>query len=180
MKLQERYNYKAAEFSVLEQPIRVVMGMYGNAEKWFADIKDRVLIDMGMPFLSNYIHRLEHVQPERVDDFAHVAHTYHLRLPYPSTPELGEEFGNDLDRVFEVCVDIVEEIDSALSEFIRVTDGRLHALSLLAEELQMRNIEEREKLLAAWAMWDNGQMSRASFDSWCRNYLNGGTYDEQN
>ena len=124
---------------------------------------------MGMVFLSNAVHHLEHVQPERIDLFAEIPHDYHLRLPYPGTPELDEEFDDDLDRVCEVCVQIVDEINEALGAFIRVTaDGEFNALSLKAEELQILNTDDRKKLLEAWAMWDNGGMSRASFDSWCR------------
>lgn len=169
MRAREYANWENPKFAPLMGPVRRVMEAYGNAEKWFADIKDRVLCDMGMVFLSDAIHRLEHKQPERVDAFADIPHDYHLRLPYPGTPELDEDFNDDLDRVFEVCVAIVDAVDGALGDFIRVTaDGEFNALSLKAEELQLQNTGDRQKLLSAWSMWDNGGMSRASFDSWCR------------
>lgn len=170
MRAREYANWENPKFAPLMGPVRRVMDAYGNAEKWFADIKDRVLCDMGMVFLSDAIHRLEHKQPERVDAFADIPHDYHLRLPYPGTPELDEDFNDDLDRVFEVCVTIVDAVDGALGEFIRVTaDEEFNALSLKAEELQLQNTGDRQKLLSAWSMWDNGGMSRASFDNWCRN-----------
>ena len=170
MRAREYANWENPKFAPLMGPVRRVMEAYGNAEKWFADIKDRVLCDMGMVFLSDAIHQLEHKQPERVDAFAEIPHDYHLRLPYPGTPELDEDFNDDLDRVFEVCVTIVDAVDGALGDFIRVTaDGEFNALSLKAEELQLQNTGDRQKLLSAWAMWDNGAMSRASFDNWCRN-----------
>ena len=102
--------------------------------------------------------------------FADIPHDYHLRLPYPGTPELDEDFNDDLDRVFEVCVAIVDGVNEALGGFIRATaDGEFNALSLKAEELQLQNTGDRQKLLSAWSMWDTGSMSRASFDNWCRN-----------
>lgn len=169
MTAREYAGWNNPKFTAIKEPMRGVMKAYGNAEKWFADIKDRLLTDMGMVFLSNAVHHLEHVQPERIDQFAEIPHDYHLRLPYPGTPELDEEFNDDLDRVFEVCVQIVDEINEALGAFIRVTaDGEFNALSLKAEELQILNTDDRRNLLEAWAMWDNGGMSRASFDSWCR------------
>lgn len=168
MRAQDKFNWDNPLFAPMYDPVRKVMMAYGNAEKWFADIKDRVLIEMGMPFLSDHIHKLEHVQPERVDLFSEIPHDYHLLLPYPSTPELGENFDNDLDKVFEICVEITDEIDSALNNFIQISkDGPFNALSLKAEELQILNTDDRRQLLAAWAMWDNGGMSRSSFDSWC-------------
>ena len=95
-------------------------------------------------------------------------------LPYASiTRRIGsriEDFDNDLDRVFEVCVAIVDGVNEALGGFIRATaDGEFNALSLKAEELQIANTDDRRKLLDAWTMLDNGGMSRATFDNWCRN-----------
>ena len=70
---------------------------------------------------------------------------------------------------------IVDSVDEALGDFIRKTaDGEFNALSLKAEELQVVNTDDRRKLLEAWAMWDNGEMSRATFDSWCREHFEGG------
>lgn len=168
MRAQEYFQYDNPEFQALREPMRKVMSAYGNAEKWFADIKARVKTEFGMPFLSDHIHSLEHKQPERIDRFDSIMETYHLLLEYPATPELDESFDNDLDRVFEVCVGIIDEVDEALNGFIQKTkDGRFNAVSLKAEELQVQNADDRNLLLEAWAMWDNGGMSRTSFDSWC-------------
>ena len=169
MRKQDYFTYRNTEFAGVRDPMRRVMSAYGNAEKWFAAIKDIVLIDFGMPFLSDAIHALEHVQPERVDEFAGAIHSFGLLLEYPATPELTEDFNNDLDRVFEVCVGIVDEIDEALGEFIKTQEGgRVNTLGLIAENLQVANTFDRRNLLYAWAMWDNGDMSRATFDGWCK------------
>ena len=169
MRKQDYYNYKNEEFARVRGPMRRVMAAFGNGEKWFAAIKDLVLIDFSMPFLSDAIHALEHVQPERVDAFAAAIHSYGLLLEYPPTPELAEDFDNDLDRVFEVCVGIVDEIDEALGAFITdMSGGKFNSLALMAEELQVENGKDRTALLEAWGMWDNGGMSRSSFDSWCK------------
>lgn len=172
MRARWYYSWRNERFSKLYEPVRRVMGAYGNAEKWFADVKDRVLTELGMPFLSDHIHALEHLQPERIDEFSKVVHVYGLRLPYPETKELAENLNDDLDRVFEVCVRIIDEIDEAINEFIRESaDGEFNALSLKAEELQLINTYDRRALIEAWKMWDNGEMSRASFDSWCKKHF---------
>ena len=72
MRAQEYASWDNPRFAPMREPMRRVMEAYGNAEKWFADIKDRVLCDMGMPFLSDAIHKLEHKQPERIDEFAEI------------------------------------------------------------------------------------------------------------
>ena len=70
---------------------------------------------------------------------------------------------------------IVDGVNEALGGFIRATaDGEFNALSLKAEELQIANTDDRRKLLDAWTMWDQGGMSRATFDSWCRKLFEGG------
>ena len=176
MRKQDYYNYINDEFAPVREPMRRVMGAFGNAEKWFAAIKDVVLIDFSMPFLSDAIHALEHVQPERVDTFAGAIHSYGLLLEYPATPELVEDFHNNLDRVFEVCVGVVDEVDEALNGFIRdMSGGKFNSLALIAEDLQVENAYDRTALLEAWGMWDNGSASRSSFDSWCKKNFKRGT-----
>jgi len=173
MNSKQYYKWENEKFSKLYEPVRAVMGAYGNAEKWFADIKDRVLTEFGMPFLSNYIHSLEHKQPIRIDAFAEVVHIYGLRLPYPETRELGESLDYDIGRVFDVSIQIIDEIDEALNEFIRASAGNeFNAISLKAEELQLLNASDRQPIIEAWKMWDNGDMNRATFDNWCRNHFN--------
>lgn len=175
MRAEEYATWAKPEFSGLRDRMRDVMRAYGMAEKWFAAIKDKVLVEMGMPFLSDAIHRLEHMIPEEVDGFGDALHELGLLLEYPATPELAEPLNNDLDKVFECCVQILDETSEALGRFEQEAAGGLtNALSLQAEELQVRISGMRTHLLDAWRMWDNGGMSRASFDSWCRRLFKGG------
>lgn len=172
MNAKQYYEWGNGRFSMLYESVRNVMEAYGNAEKWFADIKDRVLTEFGMPFLSNYLHSLEHKQPICIDSFSKIVHIYGLRLPYPGTKELDESLDDELDRVFEVSIRIIDEIDEALNGFIQTSSGgEFNALSLKAEELQLLNAYDRQPLIEAWKMWDNGEMNRASFDNWCRSHF---------
>ena len=46
MRAQEYASWDNPRFAPMREPMRRVMEAYGNAEKWFADIKDRVLCDL--------------------------------------------------------------------------------------------------------------------------------------
>ena len=165
MKMREIYNYKNPKYAKLKEPMRNLIGAWGDAEKWFATLKEWPLIEAGMPSLSDAIHKLEHVQPERIDAFAHAYRPWHLELIYPATDELVEEIG-DLDHFFEICVGIVDHVDEALMNMIKVTSGgEFNSLALSCENLQIENQQDKEKLLQAWEMWDNG-VSPSSYDKW--------------
>lgn len=179
MKKTEFYSYKNPRFTPLREPMRGVMSAYGEAERYFATIKEVTWYKFGCKALTNYIHALEHIQPERVDDFKNIMAEYGLCVEYPATEELDMEQFYDLDKIFEVCVDIVNNIDEKLRAFIGNADEKhseFSALARKAENLQMQNSEIRAFLLEAWAMWDNGG-SETSFDNWVKEhapYTNGG------
>lgn len=167
MKKREYFNYANEKFSPIRDPMRRLMTAYGEAERHFAHIKEIVWAEMGFVALSQYIHSLEHIQPEYVDELKAFLAEYGLLLEYPTVTELAEPM-DDLDKVFEVCVGIVDETDDALRAFIKVVDEQTPELSVIArnlETLQMKNSKDRTFILEAWSMWDNNP-SCTSFDNW--------------
>lgn len=165
MKKRDFYSYETKPFSLLRDPMREAMRAFLNAERYFAAIKEAVWGRFGMKYLSDAIHSLEHLQPERIDRFGDTLHQLGLEIEYPATPELDEPLP-DLDEVFRVCVEIVDEIENTLGGFIKKADElNLYALGREAETLQMDNSADRTKLLEAWNMWDN-KVSASSFDKY--------------
>ena len=173
MKKREFYNYENQKFSPLRDPMRRVMSALLDAERYFAAVKEVVWGRFGMVFLSDAIHALEHKQPERIDRFGAILHQLGLEIEYPATQELDEPLG-DLDEVFRVCVELVDEVEHGLSDFIRAADNlQLWAAGRGAEELQMENSADRTHLLEAWSMWDN-RVSASSFDKYVKELMGGG------
>ncbi len=167
MRKRDYYNYNTPRFQPLREPMRKVMTAYGEAERHFALIKEITWAEFGLKSLTNYIHSLEHIQPDAVDKFKAIMAEIGLMVDYPTVEELVEDFP-DLDKVFEVCVGIIDETDEALREFITLIDTQHREFSALArqmENLQMQNSAERSFLLEAWSMWDNNP-SYTSFDNW--------------
>ncbi len=167
MKKRDYYNYNTPRFQPLREPLRRVMTAYGEAERHFALIKEITWAEFGLKSLTNYIHSLEHIQPDAVDKFKAIMAEIGLMVEYPAVEELVEDFP-DLDKVFEVCVGIIDETDEALREFITLIDTQHREFSALArkmENLQMQNSSERSFLLEAWSMADNSS-SYSSFDNW--------------
>lgn len=172
MKKRDIYNYKNARFAALREPMRKVMSAYGSAEKFFAAIKEVTWARFGMKALTNYIHALEHIQPDEVDSFKDIMAEIGLEVEYPATDELDMEQFSDLDDVFKVCVDIIDSTDEALRDFVRFIDTNrpeFSALARKAENLLTNNSAERKFLLEAWAMYDNGA-SETSFDDWVMHF----------
>jgi hypothetical protein len=104
MKKREYFNYANEKFSPIRDPMRRLMTAYGEAERHFAHIKEIVWAEMGFVALSQYIHSLEHIQPEYVDELKAFLAEYGLLLEYPTVTELAEPM-EDLDKVFEVPED---------------------------------------------------------------------------
>ncbi|MBQ0125891.1 MAG: hypothetical protein KBS59_06170 [Clostridiales bacterium] len=172
MKKRDFYNYKNPKFAPLREPMRNVMSAYGQAEKYFAAIKEVTWARFGMKSLTNYIHALEHIQPDEVDKFKSIMSEIGLEVEYPATPELDTEQFADLDEVFKVCADIIDANDEALHGFVEFIDTNHKEFSSLArkvENLQMQNSAERTFILEAWSMWDNGT-SESSFDNWVEHH----------
>ena len=167
MKKREFFNYDNSAFSPLREPMRRVMTAYGEAERHFAFIKEITWVEFGMKALTAYIHGLEHLQPDYVDRLKEIFAEKGLMIEYPTISEMVEPF-ESLDKVFEVCVGIIDETDESLRSLIRVIDTKCPECSALArkiEDLQMKNSAERTFLLEAWSMWDNTP-SYTSFDNW--------------
>ena len=167
MKRRDYYNYANPKFSFMRDLMRNVMTAYGEAERFFATIKEKTWANFGLKALTNYIHALEHLQGDYVDTFKAILAEIGLEVEYPAVGELAEEMP-DLDKVFEVCVGIVDDVDEALRNFIGTIDGEHGEFSALArkmENLQMQNSAQRSFMLEAWNMADN-DVSLSSFDNW--------------
>lgn len=170
MKKKDYCNYEGHEG--LRDAMRIVLTAYGSAERFFAAIKEITYADFGMAALTEYIHSLEHLQPEYVDRFKDILAQKGLPVEYPAIAELAEDL-YDLDKIFECCVQIIDETDAALEQFIAYIEARepeMHALAREAETLQCENSADRRFLLDAWAMWDNGGASLASYDGWVKDH----------
>lgn len=174
MKKRDYYNYNNDRFAFLRKPMRNVMKAYGEAERYFAFIKEITWAEFGLKATTDYIHSLEHIQPEYVDEFKEIMAQLGLMVEYPSIDELAEPF-EDLDKVFEVCVGIIDETDKALCNFVREVDivsagvSNTFALARQVETLIIKNSEDRKFLLEAWSMWDNNP-SYTSFDNWVEHH----------
>ena len=171
MKKRDFYNYDSPAFAPLREPMRRLMTAYGEAERHFAFIKEITWAEFGMKSLTAYIHSLEHLQPEYVDRLKEIMAEKGLMIEYPTISEMVEPF-EDLDKVFEVCVGIIDETDEALRGFIDVIDSQCpecYAIARNLEDLQMKNSKERTFLLEAWSMWDNNP-SYTSFDNWVEHH----------
>lgn len=176
MKKREIYNYEDRRFSPLRDSMREVMRAFLNAERYFAAIKEVVWGRFGMKYLSDAIHSLEHKQPPRIDQFGDALHQLGLEIEYPATKELAEPLP-DLDEVFRVCVEVVDNVENALAGFIHKADElQCWALGREAENLQIANSADRTRLLEAWSMWDNN-VGASSFDKYVHQLYGGGRDD---
>lgn len=142
-----------------------VNGAFLFANRAMDTVKESVWVDHGLPFTSDMIHRLAHVQLQRLDTFGDILHEKHLKQSYPPTPGLNEQI-EDIDKAFAISVEIVRRVDEALARFIQSAESAgCGAMARSAENLQMQNSADRTTLLQAWQMWDDSR-SKTSFDSW--------------
>lgn len=168
MTIKDVYNYDNPRFSMLRDPMRRVMGAFGNAEKWFATLKEWALMEAALPSLSDAIHALEHKQPERIDLFADGFRPWHLMVEYPPTDELAEDI-TDVDYLFEICLRIIAETNLALLDFAKLIDDmEFRSMIVAVEEIMAQNNADRSKLMQAAAMWDTNPQA-TSFDNFVRN-----------
>lgn len=180
MEKREIYNYENPMFYSLRDPMREVMRSFLVAAQYYAAIKERVWGRFGMLYLSQAIHSLEHKQGGRIDQFSGAIRQEGLEVEYPGVPELTNTL-EDLDVVFQLCIERTDKIDEALQRFIDVADrrvneegeapspeqGKFPALARQAEQLQIDNSMDKTKLLEAWSMWGN-KPSMSSFDKWVK------------
>lgn len=164
MNFQEMMRFREPEKPVMEAADAVNYAFLW-ANRALDTTKEAVWIEFGLPFTSQFIHEIAHVNLKRLDAFGDVLHENHLKQTYPGTPALEEQI-EDMDKVFEIVVTIIDEVDEALNRFIQAASGgRSNAMALAAENLQMENSADRTKALEAWKMWSSG-MSATSFDNW--------------
>lgn len=141
--------------------------------------KEAVWIDFGLPFTSQFIHDIAHINLERLDAFGDVLHENHIRQTYPPTSALTETI-EDVDKAFEITVSIIDEVDAALNRFIETAGGgKFNAMALAAENIQMENSADRTKVLQAWKMWSTG-VRGTSFDNWILHLTNGASMEVEN
>lgn len=163
-------NYSNPDYAFLEQPMIRVMESYQNANRWLDTIKESVLIDMGCPFFSDFIHGLAHMMPGRFDKFGDILHTRHLLVNYPATKELVN-VPKDPYEVFVKITSIYDDITDALNEFIKVTtDTKLHYMANEAENLLMDLNDDLLAVGTIYKMLDSNS-NLATFDQWVRKYL---------
>lgn len=170
--LKNKFNFNAtSQFAELRQPARDVNAAYSDANKWLDTLKEYVYIEMGMPHLSDFIHRSAHVQLERLDIFGDLLHERHLMQVYPTTEELdiyGEmDNSGDVGKVFDLVVRFYEHINEALEAFHAATDkGEFRAMALTTEELMLANSRDYTTVLELWARWDEDGGSKTTFDGY--------------
>lgn len=173
MKLREIYNYDNPNFAALRDAARTVTGAYGSANKWLDTVQEGVYIELGMKHTADVIHRLAHLALRWLDEFSGILHERHLRTEYPATEELTEEI-RDVDRVFEVVIGILDEIQEALEVFHTAAGTmELMPMALKTEDLIMKCSAEYTKILEMWQMWDTG-VSATSFENWVLHLNEGG------
>ncbi len=168
MTVKEFHSYSNPKFERLLVPMRQVMSAYGEATQFFANLKELTWYRYGLKHTTKRIHKLEHIQPERIDEFKNILAQHHLPLEYPPIKELDTESLQSLQEIFELCVEIIDKTDEALENFIVVcSENKFGALARQVEQLQIDNSKDRQWLLEAWAMIDN-DTSLSSFDNWIK------------
>ena len=167
-KARERFTYDDPRFAPLRDAARGATAAYQNAARGLDTLKEWVLVEFGLVHASDAIHALAHAQPKRFDVIGDILHQRHLMQEYPETPEYRARPA-DLDGVFAEIIRMLDEIETALRECVRVSDELgLFPLGRAFETLQMENSESYEKFLYAWQMYDATDSSATSYDSWMR------------
>ena len=166
-KKRELYSYKNEDYSFLRDIMRDVISAFSNAAKWYATIKEVTWAEFGLIHLTDFIHSLEHVQYEYIDEFKSIMAQIGLEVEYPPTQEFIESL-EDIDKVMEVCIGIADETNNALSDFIaKASKPEFQPLARQVEQLQIDNYKSKAKLFEIWTMWDKNP-SYSSFDNWVK------------
>lgn len=165
-RLRDRMNFENGALAAVRDAARDATAAYQDAARGLDTLKERVLIEFGMPKTAEVIHRLAHEQPKRFDTVGDILHQRHILQIYPETAEY-EERPDDLDGVFEAIIDLLQRIEDKLRICVRVCDENgLFPLGRQFETLQMENSESYEKFLYAWQMSSEHEMSATSFEGW--------------
>ena len=161
-----------SRFTALIAPSVRATEAYEKAARWFDELKEIVYVDFGLVNTSDFIHRTAHWFPGQFDVIGDVLHQRHIRQKYGETPRFDRSVA-DLDDVFTICVELLDDIDRSLKEFITVCDGSgCEDQARQLETLQMAISGERARYLAVWAMYDESG-SATSYDSWILHQMNG-------
>lgn len=172
MKPSETYNWKNDKYAPAYEPMRNVVAAYQEANRVWDTCQEWVFMDAGMPNTARVIHDVAHKFPQRFDKFIEMLHEQHLRGEYPATNELTEPIEN-LDKVFEIIVSALDDIQGALTEFHVATDNvALKPMALFAENAMQENSAEYTAILEMWSMWSNG-CDKAAYDKWAKQYSKG-------
>ena len=157
-------------YESLELPVKKLMAALGKAMWHFARIKEITWYQWGLEAITASIHKLEHDCGEYIDRLKMVLTQEGLPLPYPSIPEYDSEPQNVVDA-FNDCIDLIDEVNAALSEFIDATDNDYwEPLARQAEEIQVINFKPKAWLNQTKVMAENGE-SMASLDKWFNEFF---------
>lgn len=165
-RLRERFDFENGALAAVRDAARDVTGAYQDAARGLDTLKELVLIELGMPKTADVLHRLAHLQPQRFDGVGDLLHQRHILQIYPATAEYADRPEN-LDEVFEAAIEMLQRIEDALRKCVEVCDGNgMYPLGRGFENLQMENSRSYEKLLYAWQMYSEHEMSATSFEGW--------------
>ena len=147
---------------------------YERGARNFDQIKEIVLVDMGLVNTAEFLHRIAHWFPGEFDTLGDILHQKLIRQDYGATPAFSQPV-EDLNDAFLWCMRTLREIEEALSEMIRACDdNRDWPLARQLETLQISVSEKKEQILYAWNMYE-GAESPTSYDSWILHLMNGET-----
>ena len=165
---KEFYSWQNPIYAPLRDPARAVIAAYQDANRFYDTVQEFVYIELGMVFLSRFIHARAHDFPKKFDRFIEMLHEHHLMGEYPPTGEL--DFKRELqsvEDVFSVLIRVLDHIQEALERFHAQTDNeKLRPMAIFTEELMMENSRERTRILSIWNRFSSDPGSLSSFDSW--------------
>lgn len=167
MAIKDAYSFD--RWPALREPARRVTASMQNAMRFMDTCKEYLLIMHSMPMTAQAVHEQAHSYGEMWDEFGDILHQRHLIQIFPATPELDEQ--PDADRVFEIIIACMDEIEDALGEFINACEAeRLYPLARAAETLQVENSESYNKWLVAADMWETTR-DKLSYEKWIAEYM---------
>ncbi|PWM20098.1 MAG: hypothetical protein DBX49_01210 [Clostridia bacterium] len=162
--------YQEERYSSLYAPMRGVMSAMGKAMWHFAQLKEMTWYQWGYAGITGFIHHMEHVYPEYIDQFKGLMAQLGLPIAYPPIEEFRETEA-ELGQIFRMSIRLVDEVNMALSRFIEAADSSdYEPLARQAETIQMANFAPRAILTQALAMSEQGN-SAASLDAWLKGTL---------
>lgn len=162
--------YKTAVCAHLEEPAKKVVGAMGRAMWHFAQIKEITWYCWGFEGITNAIHYLEHIYGDFIDDFKALMAQMGLPLTYPTIPAYSAKTEN-LTAVFMNCIELIDEVNAAVSNFIEAADTSYsEPLARQAESIQVANFKNRAWLTQALTMSEQGG-SIPTIDAWLKNTM---------